>query len=263
MCPPAPRVALAGDPPWADEAQAALTSYGFEVTPCPDPARYLDALIDDFPALIVTDGEAPDWRFWIIAPKTEQATRRLPVLAVVASEERAAEARAAGADLTLLAADLIRLPDEVRQHARTLDAAALDRLRRQCAESLPPEALEGIAQFNAGAYYRQHDLFEALWMAEQGPVRELYRAILQVGVAYYHLTRGNRAGALKLLRRSAQWFAALPDVCRGVDVRQLREDAARVRAALQADPAPHGPDFDRALLRPVRLISRDEPPAAR
>ncbi len=260
MFPPAPRVALAGDPPWADQAQVALAARGFEVVRCPDPARYLDTLIDHYPGLILTDGEGPDWRGWIVAPKTEQGTRRVPVLAVVGSEERAAEAHSAGADLTLLIRDLGRLPDLVQQHARTLDTATLDWLRRQCAEPLPPEALEGIAQFNAGAYYRQHDVFEALWMAERGPVRELYRAILQVGVAYYHLTRGNRVGALKLLRRSAQWFAVLPDVCRGVDVRQLREDAARVRAALQSDSSPQLHHFDRTLLRPVHLLPPDHPP---
>ncbi len=43
-------------------------------------------------------------------------------------------------------------------------------------------------------------------MAESGPVRDLYRAILQVGVAYYHITRGNHAGGLRMLRRCVQWF---------------------------------------------------------
>ena len=115
-----------------------------------------------------------------------------------------------------------------------------------------------IARFNAGDYYDQHDFFEALWMAEPGPVRDLYRAILQVGVAYHHITQGNPRGALKMLRRSAQWFASLPDVCQGVDVRQLREDAAAVEAALRAAD---GADFDAAEwlpLPPLRTISDTE-----
>jgi len=85
-------------------------------------------------------------------------------------------------------------------------------------------------------------------------VRDLYQAILQVGVAYYQITRGNHRGALKMLLRSLQWLAPLPDVCRGVDVAGLRADAARVRAALAGlDPAEIG-RFDRSLLRPVRLV---------
>jgi hypothetical protein len=57
-----------------------------------------------------------------------------------------------------------------------------------------------------------------------------------------------------MLNRSVQWFWMLPDVCQGVDVRQLREDAERVRATLKAaDPAT---DFDLTLLKPLRLAEK-------
>jgi predicted metal-dependent hydrolase len=115
----------------------------------------------------------------------------------------------------------------------------------------------GVERFNQGAYYAQHDAFEALWMAESGPVRELYRAILQVGIAYYHVTRGNHAGGLKMLRRCVQWFAVLPDECQGIDVRQLRNDAARVHAALLAIAPDEIANFDRALLKPVPRTTYD------
>jgi predicted metal-dependent hydrolase len=111
----------------------------------------------------------------------------------------------------------------------------------------------GIEKFNAGEYYAQHDLLEAQWMAEIRPIRDLYRAILQVGVAYYHITRGNYRGAHKMLLRSVQWLAILPDVCQGVDIRQLREDSAQVRAALET--LPEGASFDITFLRPVRLVA--------
>jgi len=124
----------------------------------------------------------------------------------------------------------------------------------QCQESLPRLAQLGVERFNAGAYYAQHDAFEEQWMAESGPVRELYRAILQVGVAYYHITRGNHAGGLKMLQRSVQWFALLPDTCQGIDVRQLREDAGRVRAVLKSIAPADIDTFDRALLKPIRRV---------
>jgi hypothetical protein len=51
--------------------------------------------------------------------------------------------------------------------------------------------------------------------------------------------------------RVRQWLDPLPDLCRGVDVAQLRRDAQTARAALEA----LGPDgitrFDRTLLRRV------------
>jgi predicted metal-dependent hydrolase len=94
-------------------------------------------------------------------------------------------------------------------------------------------------------------------MQESGPVRDLYQGILQIGVAYYHIQRGNTRGGLKMLRRSVQWLAYVPDVCQGIDVRHLREDAARVRAALATvDPANAAP-LDRSLFRPIRLVDRD------
>jgi hypothetical protein len=85
-------------------------------------------------------------------------------------------------------------------------------------------------------------------------VRDLYRAILQVGIAYYHITRGNHRGALRMLLRCKQWFLALPDTCQGVNVRQLREDASRVQTALETMETANMGTFDRALLRPVIVI---------
>jgi hypothetical protein len=91
-------------------------------------------------------------------------------------------------------------------------------------------------------------------MAEPGPVRDLYRAILQVGIAYHHITRGNAVGGLRMLRRSVQWFSVLPDVCQGVNVRQLRREADHVYMVLQTiDPADIA-SFDLALLKPIRFV---------
>jgi uncharacterized protein len=123
----------------------------------------------------------------------------------------------------------------------------------QCAEAMPADGLLGIEKFNAGEYYPQHDLFEALWVAEAGPVRDLYRAILQVGVAYYQVTRGNFRGAAKMLKRSVQWLDRLPNSCRGVDVAQLRVDSAAVRAELARVGEDGMDQFDHSLLKGVKF----------
>lgn len=123
-------------------------------------------------------------------------------------------------------------------------------MTEDCHTPLPPQALEGIAQFNAGEYYAQHDIFETLWANMDAPVRILYKAILQIGVGYYQIERGNYRGAVKMLKRGQRWLAELPDVCRGVDVAQLRADAKRVQEALSE----HGIDgFNKDLLMPIRL----------
>ncbi len=249
-------IAIAGaSSPWMDCAAAMLDAAGYHILRCNNPTTYTSQLIDAFAALSLVDAGDVAGRAWVARSKTEQATRRIPVLAVVGGTQQGEEALRAGADECLLVSVLeTRLLARVRDLAWQPDPALRDRLDCQCREPLPVRGREGIARFNAGEYYAQHDLFEAQWVAEPGPVRDLYRAILQVGVAYYHITRGNDRGALKMLRRSVQWFVNLPDVCQGVDVRQLREDAARVRAALESgDPAA----LDRVHLPPVRLVEVD------
>jgi hypothetical protein len=50
-------------------------------------------------------------------------------------------------------------------------------------------------------------------------------------------------------------LARLPDVCQGVDVQHLRQDADRVRAALEALPPTEIASFDRLLLKPVQVVT--------
>lgn len=95
-------------------------------------------------------------------------------------------------------------------------------------------ALEGIRLFNQGRYFEAHEELEAAWRDEHGRIRELYQGILEAGVTYLHLRRGNMAGAEKVYRRSLRWLNAWPETCRGAHVGQLRRDleAAMTQARL-------------------------------
>jgi predicted metal-dependent hydrolase len=119
-----------------------------------------------------------------------------------------------------------------------------------CDEPLSDEAMKGIDTFNAGEYYAQHDIFEALWAHTDAPIRILYKAILQVGVGYYQIEQGNLRGAIKMLRRADRWMAELPDVCRGVDIAQLRHDAKQVHDVLLKNGLG---GFDKRLINPIQL----------
>ena len=137
-----------------------------------------------------------------------------------------------------------------------MDSTLAAQLDCECQESLPPLGLEAVALFNTGEYHAQHDLFEELWRQTPSPVRDLYQGTLQVGIAYYQITRGNHRGALKMLHRSARWLAPLPDVCQGIDVKQLREDSVVVRAALEKMKPEEIANFDRSLLKPVQMVEK-------
>lgn len=126
-------------------------------------------------------------------------------------------------------------------------------LLRDCDCDLPAIAREAIAKFNAGEYYEQHDLLEALWMETESPVRQLYQAILQVGIAYYQIEQGNRRGAIKMLSRALRWINYLPESCQGVDVAQLRVNAEALRTLLLQTGEDALATIDRALLSPVPM----------
>ena len=96
----------------------------------------------------------------------------------------------------------------------------------------PAELYHGLEQFNRREFFECHETLEALWLAESGPVRELYQGILQVGVGFYHLLRGNRAGALGLLGKGIGHLAPFVPERHGIDVAALVRDARRWRRAI-------------------------------
>jgi predicted metal-dependent hydrolase len=250
-----PKIVIIGRPDWAESIRAQLAA-DYEVVLYDEPTHYVRRLTDARAALILVDSQDTDWRFWTTTPKSNNATRRIPVLVVADSPALRRDALLSGADLSLASDNLeAQIGRLVRDYARVESTERIAQLDCECDEALPDLARQGVEKFNAGEYYKQHDLFEELWMATDGPVRDLYRAILQVGVAYYQIERGNAVGALKMLLRSVQWLLILPDTCQGIDVRQLREDSFRVRAELEALDPDAIADFDRRLLQPVHLVS--------
>jgi predicted metal-dependent hydrolase len=121
-----------------------------------------------------------------------------------------------------------------------------------CVGTIHPAAVKGMQLFNAGEYWLAHEELEAAWKEENGAVGELYRAILQTAVVYLHVTRANYNGAVKVYERVQKWIGPWPDVCRGIEIGQLRHDLDMVILEVKR----LGPDrlagFDRSLLKPVR-----------
>ncbi len=249
-----PMIVVIQNPDWLADIQARLDeTYAIQVLT--QREGYVTWLADHLVALILVDLDQPDWHYWTATTKSSSATRRIPIIAVSEQADQRREALLSGADIALTAAELReQISQLVADYARVMDSATQDELDCQCAEDLPPLAIEGFEKFNAGEYYPQHDLFEAQWVKTSGPVRDLYRAILQVGVAYYQIERGNHRGALKMLLRSVQWLSILPDVCQGVDVAQLRTDSYRVRAELESMKPEDIAQFDRSLLKGLKRV---------
>src|SRR5512135_573268 len=121
-----------------------------------------------------------------------------------------------------------------------------------CDGTLHPRARRGLELFNEGRYFEAHEELEAAWREEQGAVRRLYQGILEAGVTYLHITRGNYWGAVKVYKRSMRWLKDWPEHCRGVDVGQLRRDLNAAMTEVERLGEAGLAAFDRGLLKPVR-----------
>ena len=116
-----------------------------------------------------------------------------------------------------------------------------------------PAFLQGVALFNAGEFYKQHDVFEKQWMEDPRPIRDLYQGILQIGVALHHVETGNYRGAVKMLRRGLPRLRTLPTVCQTLDVAALRHEGRAIHDMLVALGPEHLDQFDLERLRAVKL----------
>ncbi len=126
-----------------------------------------------------------------------------------------------------------------------------DETSQACGEEPPADAMRGLGYFNTGDYFEAHEYLEFAWRAEGRPIRDLYRAVLQVAVGYYHLTRGNFTGARKMFNRSRKFLDALPADCQGINLTQLRLDMDRVEAEMILLGPERISSFDRSLLKKV------------
>lgn len=191
---------------------------------------------------------------WIATIKSSPATRRIPILAFGSHihTELLEKAHRVGADGVVTRGRFTeKLPDLINKYALRLDYAGI---LSACDQPLSKLALQGIDLFNQGEFYEAHHGLEDAWNADQTPVRDMYRGILQVAVAYLQIERGNYRGAVKMFLRVRQWLEPLPDVCRTVDIAQLRCDVEAAHAVLTQLGADNIAEFDRSLFKPINLI---------
>lgn len=112
-------------------------------------------------------------------------------------------------------------------------------------------AVMGIALFNQKQFWKAHEALEEAWKLETGAVRHLYRGILQVGVAYFHIQKNNYVGGIKMYQRSQHWLNPFPAYCRGIHLAQLRADFETVIAEVQRLGPDHLDRFNPALFKPI------------
>lgn len=197
-----------------------------------------------FPVLILVDLSVErEWQRAISAAKVQVHTRQIPLYAFGShvDVETLQAARQAGADQawarSRMVTALVTVVDQ-HLHPSTLYPAGWDE---------PPSGLaqQGIAEFNQGEYFEQHEHLEAAWLAEKRPIRDFYQGILQVGVALLQIERQNWRGAIKLFRRGLPKLRRLPAVCQGIDLQRFRAAAEALHAEVAQRGPAHVNEFDR------------------
>lgn len=118
-------------------------------------------------------------------------------------------------------------------------------------DPLHPLARQGIGLFNQGKYYEAHEPLEEAWTLTASPERNLYQGLLQIGLAYFQITRGSYRGALKMFRRGHRNLDPLGDSLLGIDLDRLRKDARAVEATLHQLGPTRISQMDSALFKPV------------
>jgi uncharacterized protein len=91
--------------------------------------------------------------------------------------------------------------------------------------TVPANFASACRDFNAGRFFDAHEWIEEIWQFEHGPVRELYKGLIQIAAGFVHISRANAAGADRLLSTAIAHLAPYrPLGAMGWDVERIASD---------------------------------------
>jgi len=238
-------VCLAADLLVATRLHDVITAQGGRPVITETPEALVDAVDHYFPVLILVDLQTPgDWQLAITRCKIRPQSRQLPLYAFGSHVDVATlqAARQAGADhawaRSKMMETLVTVVDQ-HLHPPVQYPPGWD-------DQLSNLARTGLHEFNQGEYFEQHEHLELAWQAETRPIREMYQGILQVGVAFLQIERGNWIGAIKMFRRALPRLRTLPPICQGVNIAALRSAAEAIHAEVTALGPERLAEFDQS-----------------
>lgn len=99
--------------------------------------------------------------------------------------------------------------------------------------TVPGNFQQACDEFNGGLFFETHETLEELWQQERGPVRNLYKGLIQVAVAYVHISRNNHFGAGRLFRTALGYLAPYrAEGAMGWDVNHIMSVAEQAHAVV-------------------------------
>jgi len=238
-------VCLAADLMFATRLQDVITAQGGRPVITETPDAMVDAVDHYFPVLILVDLQTPgDWQLAITRCKMRPQSRQIPLYAFGSHVEVATlqAARQAGADHAWARSKMMAEVATVVERCLYPPVAYPEGWD----DPLSDLARTGLVEFNQGEYFEQHEHLELAWQAEKRPIREMYQGILQVGVAFLQIERGNWIGAIKMFRRGLPRLRTLPPICQSINMAAFRSAAEAIHAEVTALGPARLAEFDQS-----------------
>lgn len=120
-------------------------------------------------------------------------------------------------------------------------------------ETMPFETHEfnkGIDLFNRGHFFDAHEILEDVWRASprDRPLRRHLQGMVQLAVAFHHVSTGNHLGASSVLHRALRNLTGADRSFPDLDLIRLRADLSLWQSHLNDDASPSG---DEGMVRPA------------
>ncbi len=225
------------------------------------PAAFVAAMDRYFAVLALVDlasvelGMADEWAGAIARCKASPQTKQTPIYAfgTNVADTTWQAVRQAGVDQLWTQSKMM---DELRM---VVDTHINPPIRYPIGwdDPLSDAARQGLEEFNRGDYFEQHEFLEAAWKAETRPIRDLYQGILQIGLAFLQIERGNWQGAHKMFRRGLPKLWRLPPRCQGIELATFCDDAALLYAELMSLGPNRLPEFDQHRFPQIHTIEHN------
>ncbi|MEM7128161.1 MAG: DUF309 domain-containing protein [Chloroflexota bacterium] len=204
-----------------------------------------------FPYLALLDMDrTPGWQDQVRRAKLRPHTRYIPLVAVTEKNSHFLE------EARELKVDIVETRERLEPQLATLVYQAIHPptiYPDGWEQPLPADAMMGLHSFNRREFFEQHEHFENAWRREARPVRDLYQGILQIGVAFYQIERGNWDGAIKTFRRGLPKLRGLPPTCQGIQLAPFLEIAEQIHWDVTALGSSRLAEFDQNRFPKISL----------
>lgn len=127
--------------------------------------------------------------------------------------------------------------------------------------TVPASLRQACDEFNRGKYFECHETLEEVWQEEEGPVRNLYKGLIQLAAAFVHIGRDNYHGADRLLSTAVGYLAPYHEGgAMGFDVARIARQAERAHGEVKRLGLGRLTEFD-ARLAPQLVFDESVLPA--